>query len=168
MTLPLEHTKERLSVAYVSAVVARAGAAFTEIKADDFGVDAHVQRIVELPNGKFHATGWILQCQIKATTTSELENDSVIYDMKADAYNKLVTHEGTPCVLLLLCLPKNHDDWLHLDEDQLLLKRCCYWIYLAGQPSTNASTHRIRIPRNQVFTPSSVEELLEKVKQGGF
>lgn len=168
MPIPPDHIKERLSNAYVSAVVARAGATFTP-KHPEYGTDAYIQSVTQLPSGKYAPTGHLFLCQLKATTTSELEDDYVVYDMEVQAYNKLANWEGTaPCILVLFRLPKNPEEWLTLDEEQLLLKRCCYWLHITGPPSTNESSQRIRIPRTQMFTPEAVTELLEKVKLGEF
>lgn len=165
MALPLDHIKERLSNAYASAVAARAGATF-QPKHPEYGDDAFIQEVRRLPNGKYQATGWGFWCQLKATTTSELKDDHVVYDMEVEAYNKLARWRGAaPCILVLFRLPKNPDEWLTLDEEQLLLKRCCYWMHITGPPSTNEFSQRIRIPRTQMFTPEAVAELLEKVKR---
>jgi len=166
MTIPLDHIKERLSNAYASAVAARAGATFTP-KNPEYGTDAFIQSVTRLPNGKYTGTGHLLLCQLKATTTGELSDDSVIYDMEVDAYNKLAAWEGsTSCILVLFRLPQDPEEWLNLDEEQLLLKNCCYWVHITDPPSTNRQSQRIRIPRTQTFTPEAVTELLEKVKLG--
>jgi hypothetical protein len=137
MTVPLNHMKERLSYAYASAIVARAGAALTPV-GPDYGTDGFIQAITELPNGKYTATGHILSCQLKATTTGVLDSGEMVYDMDVEAYNKLASWEGaSPCILVVLRLPVQFEDCLALDEEQLLLKNCCYWTRVQGPPSTN-------------------------------
>jgi len=42
-----------------------------------------------------------------------------------------------PTVLLLLCLPDGPDNWLSHSSDQLILRRCCYYLRLQGSESTN-------------------------------
>lgn len=168
MPMPLDHIKERLSNAYVSAVAAGAGATFTP-KAPEYGTDAFIQPVKRLPNGRYTETGFLFMCQLKATTTSELTDSYVVYDMEVDAYNKLARWEGnSPCILVPFRLPENCDEWLTLDEEHLLLRTCCYWTRIPDSPSTNRSSQRIRIPRTQIFTPEAVIELLEKVKRGEF
>lgn len=166
MSMPLDHIKERLSVAYVRAVVARAGARFTENDAPEYGVDGFIRKIKQLPNGRYEGTGFCFHCQLKATTTSELRDQDVIYDMEVDAYNKLARWEGcSPCILVIFRLPENPEEWLRLTEEQFLLKNCCYWEHITDSPSRNKSSQRIRIPRTQTFTPEAVAELLERVKR---
>ena len=95
-----------------------------------------------------------------------LRSTEVIYDMDAEAFNKIVTYEGGVCILILCCLPKNPAEWLLLSEEQLILRRCCYWTQLGEEPTTNVSTRRISLPRAQLFTPQAVQELLERRRQG--
>lgn len=167
MPIPPEHIKERLNVAYVTAVVAKAGAACSFTDAPEYGNDGHISKVVQLPNGKFRETGHIIHCQLKATCTSEIRGDNIIYDMEVDAYNKLAQWSGSTCILILLCLPEKVTDWLHLSEDQLILKRCSYWTQICGPQSSNKSTQRVSIPRKQLFTPETVVELLKRLETTG-
>ena len=167
MSMPSEHMKERLSVAYVRAVTARAGAKFTENNAPEYGVDGFIREVSKLPSGKYTGTGYLFHFQLKATTTCELKDDCVVYDMEVNAYNKLAQWKGiSPCILVLFRLPEDPTEWLKLDEDQLLLRNCCYWEHVTGPPSPNTRSQRVKIPRAQTFTPDVVAELLERVEQG--
>lgn len=52
---------------------------------------------------------------------------------------------------------------MHTDE-QLLLKRCAYWVSLRGaQESTNGSGQTIYLPRKQVFSPEGLNDLLARI-----
>jgi hypothetical protein len=167
MPMPDQHIQERLSAAYVTAVVARAGARFEESRPPEYGNDGYIQVVTQLANGKYMPTGYSFWVQIKATTTCQLENEHVVYDMEVDAYNKLAEWQGTSfCLLVLLRLPKDKDYWLALDEEQLLMQNCCYWAHIDGPRSHHARSQRIRIPRNQLFTPQAIHDMLEKVKLG--
>jgi hypothetical protein len=42
----------------------------------------------------------------------------------------------------------------------------CYWAYLNGELSTNSKTVRIRIARNQLFLPDSLQWMLNNVDLG--
>lgn len=103
MLLPRSHIQERLSVAYVSAVVARAGLKIMGLYEREYGIDAYVQGFKQLRNGEITEDGPILECQIKSSTTSKNRNGLIIYDMEVSAYNKLVSSEGR--ILLLYCMP---------------------------------------------------------------
>lgn len=167
MAIPREHLQERLSYAYVQAVVARAGAALAI--PHDYGDDGHIQSINRLSNGKYRSTGFLFHCQIKATTTTIIQNDSVVYDMDAEAFNNLASWEGTsPCLLLLMRLPQNFEDWFSLSEERLILQNCCYWYHITETTTGNSSSKRIYVPRTQLFTPEAVTQWLDRVRQEKF
>lgn len=170
MPIPLSHMKERLSEAYVRTVVARAGAKFDPPEAPEYGVDGAIRKVRLLPNGKYKGTGWLFYIQIKATENIELRDGFVSYKMDGEAYNKLVTWEGSAfCILVVFRVPKEQKDWLNISEENLLLKNCCYWTILPAAPEINPNSSKtIRIPREQIFNPETVETLLQRVENGGF
>jgi hypothetical protein len=163
MPIPTTHQQERLSLAYVQAVVASAGAQLIEPTGHEYGIDAHIQGIRRMADGSFNTTGFMVMLQVKATMTSELRDDVVVYDMKAKAYNKLAAMEGpTECVLVLCCLPSDEEQWCVIDEEQLTLRRCSYWTRIPRGAIPANSQKRIFIPRTQIFTPDAVRFLLTK------
>ena len=162
MSIPESHLKERLSVAYVKTVAAKAGAQYLTPDGTEYGTDGVIARVTLLSSGKYVATGWDFHCQLKATTSWIENNEHIIYDMDAEAYNKLVNWDGnSPCLLVLLRLPKVKEEWLNMSEINLILKNCCYWEYLTGDPTNNVSKIRIRIPRRNLFTPQALNYLLD-------
>lgn len=163
MPIPITHLEERLSLVYVNAVVAKAGAQLLEPKGHEYGIDGHVQGIRKLPNGSYHPVGYMFMAQIKATINSIMRDDCIVYDMDVEAYNKLCDWEGSSeCILVVCCLPKDETDWLSVDENQLVLKRCCYWSYRPTKETSNTSKKRITIPRSQVFDVAAVQKLLSE------
>ncbi len=166
MPIPSEHMKERLSIAYVSAVAARAGVGCRITSVPEYGTDLYLVNI-DLIKGKYVDTGWILNCQVKSTSTWELQSNQIAYDMDAGDYNKLAEWSGSaPCILVLFCLPDGSDEWLTVGEGELILKRCCYWTKISDQPTANKSKKRVFIPRSQLLTPDTVTNLLGLVRQG--
>jgi len=166
MPIPLEHIQETLSVAYVSAVVARAGYSFWPQPPTEYGTDGFIQKVRKLANGKYHATGDGVMIQLKASITSEMRGGDIVYDMKLDAYNKLAEWEGeTPCILILCCMPRDADHWLQHGEDMLALKRCCYWKHITDPPSKNSSGKTIYIPRTQVFDINAVSYIFDTFRK---
>lgn len=165
MPIPTEHMKERISIAYVSAVAAKAGVACRTTSAPEYGTDVHLVKVNQI-NGKYVDTGWILNCQVKSTTTCEIQGNNIVYDMDADDYNKLATWEGGSCILVVCWLSNTDDEWVYVTEDELIMKRCCYWLKISDSPTLNKSKKRVFIPRSQVFTPETIVNLLEQVRQG--
>ena len=163
MSLPLNYKMEHLHFAYVRAVVAKAGANCTRPE-NDYGVDLRINKVRTKPDGGFADTGFLFHCQLKATTNLKVEDDYVVYDMEAGAYKNLVEWQGGLMILIVFKLPKDEQEWLSVTEDVLCMKDCCYWMRLE-ETSTNESSKRIRIPRNQLFDPQAVTDLLERVSR---
>jgi len=63
-----------------------------------------------------------------------------------------------PCILVLCCLPKEENSWLKVNEDELVIKKCCYYHFIDGKETKNSSSQRIKIPRTQLLTPESIKE----------
>lgn len=167
MSIPIQSIEESLSVSYVSSVVGKSGASF-DIVTNDYGVDVSVRRIDKF-KGQLIDVGVSFDCQLKATINWAVEPASIVYDMEADAYNKLVyryKNSALPCLLVLLCLPKDERDWLTISEDELRMKKCCYYQLVNGEFTNNTSSVRIRIPRENIFSPEAVKRLIEKVRLG--
>lgn len=170
MPIPKNHMKERLSEAYVRTIVARAGARFDPSEAPEYGIDGTVRRVRQLANGKYQETGWQFHVQIKATENIRLEDAFAFYKMDGAAYNKLVSWEGSAfCTLIVFRIPKQQNEWLAVNEEGLLLKNCCYWSILPTSPRIKPNSSKIiKIPRNQIFDPETVQALLQKVEDGRF
>lgn len=168
MSIPLTHQQELLHVAYITALAARAGV--TSYKADkDYGVDLMLQRVGYFPRRKkFITKGHPLQCQLKATTKSTMQDGYVVYDMDAEAYDKLVvlSEREAKGILILFCQPDNPEQWMFADEQWLWLKRCCYWKYIGEQFTENKEQVRIRIPTTNLLTPDSIQTLVAHVNEG--
>jgi hypothetical protein len=159
--------EESLSRAYVFAVAGRAGVNIAgSIK--DYGIDGTFRRVVMFGEERIE-TGFPVDFQLKASIDCKLEPDSVVYDMKADAYQKLVyrrNNGSSPHILILLALPADAEQWIGHSEDALLIRQCCYWYQVGHEYTENTSSIRIRIPRNQQLTPSSLNTLLDMAEEG--
>ncbi len=164
--------KEDLSLAYVQAVAGRVNVdvAFTK---RDMGIDGILRRLKRYRERRCYGP-FSIDFQLKATVDWQCDGESVRYDLKADTHNLLVQHNneyvsnsrGAPLLLILLCMPREPDDWIGLSEDELLLRRCCYWALLTGELTSNTATTRIQIPRSQALTPESLLKLFDDVEAG--
>lgn len=171
--LTTQHIEEGLSRAYVSAVAFRAGVNVA-INADnfDYGIDGTFKGINFIGTAR-KPSGNNLDFQMKASIDWTIDSTHVTYDLEADTYNHLadvMNHfrygRATPAMLILLCLPKDQTKWLEVDEDQILLRKCCYFHFIEGEPTPNKSTTRIKIDRANKLTPGSVQALLQKIRAG--
>jgi hypothetical protein len=163
-----QHIAEALSRAYVRAIAGRTGLNLA-IREYDYGVDGSFDEVVMRQNRRVES-GFSLSFQLKASTQWQLDSTNVIYDLEAKTYNDLVFRHSlktaTPCILILLALPNDSEQWLICEETQLRLQGTCYWEYLSGSLSENRSSVRIRIPRSQRLTPESLLTLMQNVKTG--
>ncbi len=154
-----EALKERFSFAYVGAIAYAAGVVIDEPSVDRDSVD-----IVFTARGQvgprrsphFHA-------QLKCHTGAPDENGDVVYDLKVKNYRDLIpVNHIVPRILIVVCVPddiKEHAKWT---PEELLLRRCAYWIHLGGQrPTSNKKTIRIRL--NNVFSPDALVTLFHDV-----
>ena len=82
-------------------------------------------------------TGFHIDFQLKACKNVVVTADTAKYDLNVDTYNYLVSrHEArytNKVLLILLALHEVEAEWLSLSEEQLVLKKCCYWISLVGR-----------------------------------
>lgn len=165
--MPEQHRMARLSEAYLQAVAAAAGV-ICEVTRTDYGIDGFFQRCVSIPDptGKplVRSSAYSLSFQLKASTHWKVIEHRVSYALESSTYNYLVHRAeqgGTPCILILLCLPKDRNEWVDLDEQRLILRKCCYFDHIIGPPTRNARTQTIRIPTTQRISPTEMMPLLD-------
>jgi hypothetical protein len=146
--------KERLSVAYLIGVAARAGCQLNEPKIDQNRIDATISAI--------SGSRAKIDIQIKATTKDCLDGDAAFFDLDVPTYDALRSeHVQFAQLLVILHLPKDPLDWLTVDEQALTLRRCAYWKDLRGAPAVDNSTSvRVRLPRSQIFGPDALRDLI--------
>jgi Domain of unknown function (DUF4365) len=161
--LPQQTIEERLSVAHIQAIAARAGVLIS--KSDlDYGVDGTFRAVIRKGN-RLTEEGYGLDFQLKASIHCQIEPLHIRYDLEVKTYNDLAdrhqNQHAMPCILLLKVLSTNEADWLNANEDGVFLGGACYWAYLEGELSSNKESVRIRVPRTKQFTPAALDRLLE-------
>lgn len=165
--ITIQRREETLSQAFIHSIATIAGLNVEYRSAgNDCGVDGSLRRLKKFKN-RLNETGLPLDFQLKATINWDIEEHNVIYDLEAKTYNDFVlrNHDGDPPkILILLCLPSDSSEWLSVDKDRLLLKKCCYWYRILNTELTeNQSTIRIRIPVDNIITPESLLSLFETI-----
>jgi hypothetical protein len=166
-TTPKQSKEECLSEAFVHAIASYAGLTVLW-REKDFGIDGSFKKVIH-HGERYIESGVPLDFQLKATINWQSEENDIVYDMEAKTYNDFIywqANSSSPVRLILLCLPSDELHWLNAEPEQLLLKHCCYYSSITGDPTENAQTIRIRIPRKNVLTPSSLSALIESI-QGG-
>lgn len=169
MGVTREHRQEALSFAYISAVAAKAGYNCGPPPGYDYGIDIEIGGVEQIDKRRVDL-GYRLNIQAKASYNFTISDDNcVLYDLKVDAYNMLIREDRRiPAILVLYCMPNDENEWLLVYEECSTLRYCGYWISLRGMPaSTNTETQRIRIPKKQMFTETSLTSIMKRIKGGG-
>lgn len=158
MTLP--QRMERFSFAFVQAVAARAGYQVIEPAVDDDSVDGVIMsRRGRRPRVEF---------QLKATGQNIISDDALTYALPLKNYDDLRAETITPRILIVVTMPKEPDLWLSQNEEELVLRKCAYWHCLASAPERdNISSVTVHLPRSQILTPESLEEIMHRIEAGG-
>lgn len=166
--LSSQNIESELSYAYVHAVAAHTGVACGQATrhADNAGIDATL-----LAYGPFKGGGYLtevtLNVQLKATIQKPVKTEKgLAYSLAGlSQYDDLRSLTiGVPRILVVLFLPKERADWLTHTEDELILKKCAYWVSLRGAPeSANTTAQTIYLPENQKFNPSGLQTLLSRL-----
>lgn len=158
--------EEQLSIAYLHAVCAHARMCKgdTTRLEDNAGIDAKITAWFPPPTED--DTGEVdIKVQLKATKISPVESAThYSYPLKKENYDQLrPARVVTLRILVVLFLPPNFDDWLNHSHEQLLLRRCAYWVSLKGAaPSDNAKSQTVYLPKNQPLNPHTLHTLAQR------
>jgi hypothetical protein len=157
--------KQQLSIAYVHAIAASAGFACERPVVDDDSVDVMIAA-----QGKVHDTSVLrsprIEVQLKATSQDVLAEEHLPYPLPIKNYNDLRNETAVPRLLVVLLLPPNPTEWLEQSEEQMISRRCAYYLSLLGQPdSSNTTTVTVRLPRTQCLTATNLREMMERVSR---
>jgi hypothetical protein len=106
---------------------------------------------------------------MKTTITDDGDGANISYALKRKNYDDLILTDLTdPRILVLVILPRNIEEWLTLSPEQLVLRRCGYWVSLCGNPSTeNENTVTVHIPRANMFTAAKLQNMMHRIDEGG-
>lgn len=158
--LSTQDQEEALSRVYVRAVAARAGYATSMDDYDRDGVD------IEIRAGGSMSPA--LDLQLKATVNlRNVADGSFRYDLDVTNYEKLRVPTQTPRLLVVLALPRNEEQWLSISEDELVLRRCAYWLNLKDEPETNNNASiTVSIPEQNIFDVDALRMLMDQSRRG--
>lgn len=155
--------KEVLSVSYLNAVCAYAGIAMERQQYDDDGVDVVLKKDIPLPLSEdlFMAR---MHVQLKSTSQNIADDKTNIhYPLKVKNYNDFTKLSHYPKILCVLVLPGLEKDWLNVTADELVLRKCMYWLKADWtEPSQNNETKTVCIPKNNIVTPEAMMALFRK------
>ena len=152
--------EEALSRAYVQAVAADAGYVVASLDFDRDGIDYVIKA-----GGRMRPS---LGIQLKATTQlGEPHEGHYRYALKRRNYDLLREPTQTPRVLVVLTLPQDEAEWLTVTDEELVLRRCAYWVSLSNLPETdNRTSVTVSLPAHQRFDVAALRDLMEQSRRG--
>lgn len=163
--LTRNHRQEALCRAYVQAVSAHAGLAYS-VPVPDYGIDLCL-RTIEVRGNRRTDISHQLDVQLRSTTRAVQKEEHISFDVDVDTYDSLRDPEaGVPRVLIVLVLPADEAEWITQSPSELAIRHCAYWLSLRGLPATAAQrTCRIAIPRSNVFSVAAVRDIMQRVRE---
>ena len=158
--LEVADQEEALSRAYAHAVAARAGYLTAVYDFDRDGVDLRIQA-----GGAMRPA---LDLQLKATINLGQPRDGHFrFRLNRRNYDLLRDQTQTPRLLVVLDLPRDQREWMTITVDELVLRRCAYWLNLKGHEETdNRRSVNVRIPAGNLFDVNGLRALMEQSREG--
>lgn len=151
-----QQRKEWFSRAFLIAAASVAGfrVSWTGGSEDVDGVDATVR------DG-----GVTVDFQLKATSSPNLRNGCLLFDLDVPTYNKLRGIRSSPAYLLVATLPKTVSEWLELTDKEATLRHRSYWLKLSNMPITgNKARIRLSVPEANMLTAKSIQEIMQDAR----
>jgi hypothetical protein len=158
--LTKNQVKEELSIAYMHAIAAQLGFSCECPRRDMDSVDIEIKA-----HGKLSIDSTIyspeIKFQLKATSGIDIRGDQIHFALPVKNYNDLRANSMTPRLLVVFELPEDETTWLIHSPQGMSLKKCAYWLNLAGAKEThNKDKKTIHIPLAQVLSPHKLYELM--------
>ena len=106
---------------------------------------------------------------MKATTKQPAKEGGRFSYWPSDVekYDELREPTGPlPTLLVVLFLPDNAVEWLTLDHESLVARRCAYWVCLWGAPKTaNSSGATVYLPETNILTPDNLRDVIRRLSR---
>lgn len=157
--------EEEISIAYTHAVCASARMGFQVANRhkDNRGVDGLISVYAPFGPGDGYLESVDIDVQLKATKQQPKQTDTHFSDFlkPVSQYDVLRADKwGTPRLLIVLFLPDDISEWLLHSHEELLLRRCAYWVSLLGAPPcNNQSGQTIQVPKTQCLNADNLRLL---------
>jgi Domain of unknown function (DUF4365) len=159
--MDIDQQKEQFSRAYVQAVAAVAGFAWSAPSVDDDSIDMTLHQtggggIVRSPRVDLQ-----LKCKAMVSPAEPTFSHSVKLKNYDDLRDEAV---AIPRILVVVLVPDDPADWLSHTEVELAVRRCGYWQSLRGlPPSVNATGQTVQMSRQRTFTVEALRGIMERI-----
>jgi hypothetical protein len=159
--MALTAQQECFGDSFLLAVAGAAGCAVSFRRPDDDSIDWTLScRLSRRPK---------VDVQMKTWTGDDCFSDPIRYPLKRKNYEDLIlTNVLAPRILVLVILPQDPTEWIAISKEQLICRRCGYWVSLAGHPTTENETRvTVSLPRANVLTVESLQTMMQRVNDRG-
>lgn len=160
--MQLSDQQEEFSYAYVHAVATVAGYGFTRSPrvVDNNGIDLTLTGVGDRNMPRKPR----LDVQVKCTYQDVKKADHLAYPLETKDHHRLCVEETVPLILVIVLVPETLSDWITHSEDELILRRCGYWLSLSGAtPTGNKTRETVHLPRTNRFDPSGLTAIMAKI-----
>jgi len=164
---------EDLSTAYVQALSVKAGYSFalTDRRRDNHGIDVEIEpySVYGYESGQIRRKPK-LTIQLKSTYSHNFNpNGSISFPLDVDDYIELSHNESS--ILALYLLPPDQNNWVTHSENELITKKCAYWLYLytphSSQPDpSNGCTINVQVNRTNILCADTIHQMIENLRFG--
>ncbi len=159
--LSISQIQSELSLAYLHALSVSCGYSVETPRIDMDSVDAVISA-----SGKLHATSILksprIEVQLKATTRCVVNNQGELsFPLEIKNYDDLRVKTVVPRLLVVFCMPADQSDWITCSPDELILRKCAYYLNLEGmEESSNSTSVTVRLPLANLLNPDSLKRLM--------
>ena len=112
----------------------------------------------------------MLALQLKATVNlnplKTTGGDIFSFRLKAANYEWLREPSQVPRLLVVLDMPEAEEHWITVTTEELVLRRCAYWLNLHGASPATVIMPTVHVPKSQVFDVAALQMLMEESRQG--
>jgi hypothetical protein len=157
--------QEQFSIAYARAIAAPLGFNPGKFDVDNDSVDILFTAQYDI---KSKIRSPEINIQLKCTKYIFSEDNLLHYRLPVKNYNDFRGKNiSNPRYLVVLCIPPNEDDWLSVNESEMILRYSAYWFSLKYITETvNTETVTTKIPKTQLFNKESFKMLMDKASEG--
>jgi hypothetical protein len=166
--LTQQHQEELLHRAYMSALASKAGVNLALQPYEfDYGTDGSFS-LINIVDRRRNASNIDLNFQLKSSKNITIKDGKVSCRISIAAYSKLI-EQPRPPMLIILALPENESERVEFTNENIILRKCCFWTYLQPDGSNTAaykedSTKTIYLPCDNILTPDIVCKQLEALR----
>ncbi len=154
--------KEEFSYGYLKMIGAKSGLAIENHgrSIDNQGID--IQIVYAGKIGNIHTPR--IDAQVKCTSQDIEKEDYINFSLDIKTYeilrNKFVY---VPIILIVVLVPIDLDEWIDINSERTISKKCAYWIFLTGYPtSDNQKSITVKIPKINLITPESLSNIIKQ------